>query len=82
MLREFLTRELVGRVTKALDAPEPRLRASLIASHMLGIAMMRYVVRVEPLASARPERVVALVAPAIQGYIDGPVSVPARARAG
>jgi hypothetical protein len=38
---------------------------------MLGLAMMRYVLRVEPLASAEPQQVVALIAPNLQRYIDG-----------
>jgi Tetracyclin repressor-like, C-terminal domain len=38
---------------------------------MLGLAMVRYVLRVEPLASAEPEQVVALIAPALQRYIEG-----------
>lgn len=72
MLKEFLTRELISRVARRLGPPEARLRASLIGSHMLGIATLRYIIGVEPLASARPERIVALAAPVVQAYIDGP----------
>jgi Tetracyclin repressor-like, C-terminal domain len=38
---------------------------------MLGLALVRYVLRVEPLASAEPEQVVARIAPNLQRYIDG-----------
>ena len=36
---------------------------------MIGIAMLRYVIKVEPLASADPEKIVALVAPTLQRYL-------------
>ena len=56
---------------RALEGPDAELRASAVGSQMLGLAMLRYVLRVEPLASAEPERVVALIAPTLQRYIDG-----------
>lgn len=36
---------------------------------MIGIALLRYVVRIEPLASADPEAIVTLVAPTLQRYL-------------
>ena len=36
MLREFLTREVFGRIVAALRADDPELRASLAASQMMG----------------------------------------------
>lgn len=36
---------------------------------MIGIALLRYVVQIEPLASADPEAIVALVAPTLQRYL-------------
>jgi hypothetical protein len=41
---------------------------------MVGLVMARYVVKIEPLASLPPERVVALVAPVLQRYLAGPLS--------
>jgi hypothetical protein len=38
---------------------------------MLGLAMLRYVLRVEPIATTEPERGVALLAPNVQRYVDG-----------
>ena len=49
--------------------PDPKLRAELAASQMVGIAMLRYVIKVEPLASADPEEIIALVAPTLQRYL-------------
>ncbi|WP_327268718.1 TetR family transcriptional regulator [Streptomyces sp. NBC_01218] len=77
VLRGFLLHKLLERIAAELDVPDPTFRAELAASHMVGIAILRYVVRAEPLASADPERIIALVAPSIQSYLargaaDGP----------
>jgi AcrR family transcriptional regulator len=74
MLRQFASRALVRRVAAELDLPEAQLRVSLIASHIVGLALLRYVIRVEPLAGASDDDVVALVAPVLQRYLTGPVS--------
>ncbi|MDQ1603450.1 MAG: hypothetical protein QOE01_1295 [Actinomycetota bacterium] len=72
MLREFVGRELLGRVADALDLPaEGRLRLNLAAAQMVGIALLRHVVRMEPLASASEDEIVAVVAPTIQRYLTG-----------
>jgi len=71
MVREFVTKAVLGPVAASLDRPDPELRASLVGSQLIGLAMMRYVVKVEPLASADPRTVVAAVAPTIQRYLTG-----------
>ncbi|GAC1345434.1 MAG: TetR family transcriptional regulator [Candidatus Dormibacteria bacterium] len=74
MLREFITRVVLGRIAASLDAPQAELRATLAGSQMVGLAMVRYVVRVEPLASADHDTVVAAVAPTVQRYLTGDIS--------
>jgi len=71
LLREFVTREILGRVAAAVAAPDAELRASLVGSQLVGLGILRYLVRVEPLASADTETVVAAVAPTIQRYLTG-----------
>jgi AcrR family transcriptional regulator len=71
MLREFIGQAVIGRLTTALDVDQPRLRATLIGSHLFGLAFGRYIIRIEPLASAGTEEVVAAVAPALQRYLTG-----------
>jgi AcrR family transcriptional regulator len=66
-LREFISREIVGRVAGVSDP----LRATLVASQIMGLIAARYVARVEPLASLPAEEVVPLVAPTLQRYLDG-----------
>ncbi|MER5770190.1 TetR/AcrR family transcriptional regulator [Streptomyces sp. NPDC001985] len=69
VLREFVLRRLLERIAEELDVPDPKFRAELGASHMIGIVVLRYVIRVEPLASADPEAIVAMVAPTLQRYL-------------
>ncbi|HEY3010105.1 MAG TPA: TetR family transcriptional regulator [Micromonosporaceae bacterium] len=76
LMREFLTTQILRRVMKQLDMNprEAPLRASLVASQVAGLAMVRYVLKIEPLASAPPDVVVAAVAPTIQRYVTGDLS--------
>ena len=69
MLREFLTAELLSVIAGWTEAPNAPLRASLVAAQLVGIAMLRHVVRVEPVAKASPDEIVALVAPVIEQYL-------------
>jgi AcrR family transcriptional regulator len=71
MLREFLAREVLGRLAAAASPDRPELRASLAGSQIVGLAMARYVVGVPPLATTDRDTVVACVGPAIQRYLTG-----------
>jgi len=68
MLREFLTAELLSVIAGWTQAPNAPLRAALVAAQLVGIAMLRHVVRVEPVVRASPDEIVALVAPVIEMY--------------
>lgn len=69
MFREFITSALAGPVSEAVGVPRLRLEAAM--AQLVGVALMRYVLQLEPMASASEDEVVALVAPTIQRYIDG-----------
>ncbi|MBQ1014322.1 TetR family transcriptional regulator [Micromonospora sp. M51] len=75
LLREFVTTQVLRRVLENLDVDpaELPLRGSLVASQMIGLAMMRHVVRLEPVASADPETLAVMVGPTIQRYLTGPL---------
>jgi len=72
LLRDFVSREVLGRLARALDLDEPQLRASLVASQLVGLAMLRYVIRLEPIASARADDIVAWLGPTLQRYLTDP----------
>jgi AcrR family transcriptional regulator len=69
MIRDLLTREVFGPVTTAMGVPDARLRANLVGSQLLGLAVMRYIGRIEPLASASVDQVVAAIGPTVQRYL-------------
>ncbi|MFI9552451.1 TetR/AcrR family transcriptional regulator [Nonomuraea endophytica] len=69
MLREFITNALLFRVADGLGVPHLRIEAAF--SQMFGLVMARYVLQLEPLATADDEELVALIAPTIQRYLTG-----------
>jgi AcrR family transcriptional regulator len=72
LMRDFASREILGRLAEKLELDHPQLRASLVASQLVGIAMLRYVVKVEPLASARPSEIAEWIGPTLQRYFTDP----------
>ena len=79
LMRDFVTREVLARLAKNLELDHPQVRASLAASQLVGLAMLRYVVKVEPLASAPPARLAAWIGPTLQRYFTDPEATrPAR----
>ena len=77
LLREFLVTQVLRRVVTTLDLSpaEREARGGLVASQLIGVVMARYVLRVEPLASASPDWLVATVGPTVQRYLTGDVSL-------
>ncbi|MFJ6027453.1 TetR family transcriptional regulator [Pseudarthrobacter sp. NPDC092424] len=75
LLREMVTRTIISRIIAGLPGTpeELALRGNLVATQMVGLMMVRYVVRLEPLASAPADEVVRLVAPNVQRYLTGPL---------
>jgi AcrR family transcriptional regulator len=69
LLREFLAHELYARIAGLMDDPHADLRANLAGAHLIGVAVLRYVLRVEPIASADTDTLVALLTPALTGYL-------------
>ncbi len=74
MLRSLVEHGVVARLAAALPGPDARLRAALVGSQMAGLVVTRYVVRVEPLASADRETLVAAIGPTLQSYLTGPLA--------
>jgi hypothetical protein len=70
-LRQVVVQVLQPRVTAATGAEDGDMRAVLIGSALVGMAFERYVLAIEPLASADPEKVVAWLGPTVQRYITG-----------
>lgn len=71
MLQEFVAHQILGPVARQLGQRDAKMRATLAASQLLGLGLARYILRLEPLASASPHRVIAAVAPSVQRYLTG-----------
>lgn len=72
-LREFLAREVFGRVVVRLGSDRPELRGSLVATQLVGLAMARYVVRMPPVCDASTDELVSWLGPAVQRYLTEPL---------
>jgi AcrR family transcriptional regulator len=73
MMREFIVRVVIGPLVGRVAPDRPEERAALVASQVIGLGMIRYVVQLEPLASADHAAVVATVGPTVQRYLTGPL---------
>ncbi|MFF4566090.1 TetR family transcriptional regulator [Streptomyces sp. NPDC001435] len=72
VFRHLVASQLLRRIASQLKLPDAELRAELAAAQLVGCAMLRYVIKVEPLASADLEQIVARVAPVVQGHLTAP----------
>ena len=73
--------QLITEPIAALANEGAAERGTLIAAQLLGLALCRYILRFEPLASLPADDVVAAVAPSVQRYLTRPAaSPPARRR--
>jgi AcrR family transcriptional regulator len=71
LLREFIDREISDRLTALLDTPDAALRAAMVNAQILGLTMARYVVRIEPIASAPTEELVTRFGALVQHCLTG-----------
>lgn len=69
LLREFFTSAVLEKVAAALDVPQPRLRAALCASQLMGLLVAHQVVGLRPLVDADADTLVAALGPVLQHYM-------------
>ncbi|MEU9573216.1 TetR family transcriptional regulator [Streptomyces massasporeus] len=72
VFRRIIATQVLRRIAVRLELPDAELRAELAAAQLVGTAILRYVLRIEPLASADPEQVIARLAPVVQGHLTDP----------
>lgn len=71
VFREFMLESVVQPVVAEVAPDRVALRATLLVTQIMGLAIVRHVTHLEPLASADPETVAAAVGPALQRYLVG-----------
>ena len=79
-LRFIVENTLMGPSTVGQTAKERLGRASFIAAQLQGFMFMRYIWRIEPIASMRDDQIIAAMAPTIQRYIDADIFPARKAR--
>lgn len=77
LLREFVVTQVMRRAVAELhlDPAESPIRSALMASQIAGLLTVRYVLKVEPLASADPELLVRTIGPSLQRYLTGDLAL-------
>lgn len=74
MQRIFAT-QVVPAIAPAIADPKTiPIRAGLIATQMLGLALCRYVLRLPPVVALQREQLIELIGPAIQQRLTGPLA--------
>jgi AcrR family transcriptional regulator len=73
--RKVLHGSLAGPIAKRVAAEfgvaDAELRVELVASHLAGLAFARYQLKIEPIASAAVDDLVAWLGPTVQRYLTG-----------
>lgn len=69
VLHDSLAGPIAKRVAAEFQVSDAELRVELVASHLAGLAFARYQLRLEPIASAAVEDLVAWVGPTVQRYL-------------
>jgi AcrR family transcriptional regulator len=69
LLREFVVREPFARLTGLIAGPDADLRVELAAGQLVGVALLRYILRIEPIASAGIDDLTARLEPALDRWL-------------
>jgi AcrR family transcriptional regulator len=69
LMREGILALIIQPVAQTLEVPDAPLRVSLVATQLIGIAMTRYLVELEPVASTDVTELIERVAPVLQHYL-------------
>nr|WP_225953881.1 TetR family transcriptional regulator [Kibdelosporangium phytohabitans] len=72
-LRDIFLKQIFMRVAARTGSDNGMFRATLVASQLIGMGMVRYVTKFEPLASNDIDTMVAAVGPTIQRYFTGDI---------
>lgn len=75
MLGVLFTRQGPVQLVRRLGSDQPELRAELVGTQLVGLAIARHILRVEPLTSADDELIVAAIGPTMQRYLVGDLGI-------
>lgn len=78
LLTDFVKRNVLRNIVKAVGCDHEELRATLAGSQIIGLIMLRFVTQMEPLATLDEDIVVATISPTIQRYLTADLGLSAR----
>ncbi|WP_433162845.1 TetR family transcriptional regulator [Kribbella sp. CA-247076] len=71
IMREGMGQMIIQPVSRFLDTPDAHLRVGLAATQLIGVAMARYLIELEPIASAELGTLIDRLAPVLQHHLTG-----------
>ena len=72
VFREMVEREMIGRIAERIGSADAQRKAAQAVSQVTGMLFLRYLLRVEPLASMPVDELVRRMAPALRAALAGP----------
>jgi hypothetical protein len=69
LVREFIKGQLYAQIAEAVPGPDAELRVDLAMPQLLGIAFLRYILQVDPIATQPIRELIARVAPIITAHL-------------
>jgi AcrR family transcriptional regulator len=79
LVRDILSTRILLPIARAVASDQPELRAALMASQVVGLAVALYVIGFPPLVSAPRDTLVGALAPVVRHYLQGDWTAPAGA---
>jgi AcrR family transcriptional regulator len=70
LVRQFITMQLYPQIAKVLGGSGADLRVDLAMAQLLGIAYLRHILEVEPIASQPVDELIACVAPVVTAHLN------------
>lgn len=69
LVRQFIEQRLYPQIATALTGADAALRVDLAMGQLLGIAYLRHILRIEPIASQSTEELIARAVPAVSVHL-------------
>ncbi|MGW4098913.1 TetR/AcrR family transcriptional regulator [Mycobacterium sp. NPDC004974] len=69
LVRQFIEQRLYPQIATALTGADAELRVDLAMGQLLGIAYLRHILRIEPIASRSTEELIARAVPAVRVHL-------------
>ncbi|MEV0671037.1 TetR family transcriptional regulator [Mycobacterium sp. NPDC050441] len=69
LVRQFIEQRLYPQIATALPGADAELRVDLAMGQLLGIAYLRHILRIEPIASQSTEELIARAVPAVRAHL-------------